>query len=177
MKENIVDVLKNSIKNCQNPTDLKPSIIGKVVQLSPVIVSISEGKILLEENNELFISEWFRFMCDIDKADCEQRAEGAHGCVEQAEQPADPFNASNQATGRLSSGVPSDLENARGVTETHSYGGASCNMPGAIDYVAQAIEKVTAELLALKCDLTIGDFVVLGSLEQLDKYILLDKVL
>ncbi len=30
------------------------------------------------------------------KADCEQRAEGAHGCVEQAEQPADPFNASNQ---------------------------------------------------------------------------------
>lgn len=164
MQKNLVDVLKNSIKNCQNPTDLKPSIIGKVVQVSPVIVSISEDKILLEENEELFISEWFRFRCNIDKADCEQRAE-------------DPFNASNQATGRLSSGVPSDLENARGVSETHSYTGASCQMPSAVDYIAQAIEKVTAELLALKCDLKIGDFVVLGSLEQLDKYILLDKVL
>ncbi len=147
MKENIVDVLKNSIKKCQNPTDLKPSIIGKVVQLSPVIVSISEGKILLEENEELFISEWFRFRCDIDK---------------------------NTA---LSSSVPSDLSSARGVSETHSYTGASCNMPSAIDYVSQAIEKVTSELLALKCDLKLGDFVVLGSLEQLDKYILIDKVL
>ncbi len=147
MKENIVDVLKNSIKKCQNPTDLKPSIIGKVVQLSPVIVSISEDKILLEENNELFISEWFRFRCDIDK------------------------------TSALSSDVPSDLSSARGISETHSYGGAGCGMPSAIDYVAKAIESVTSELLALKCDLKVGDFVVLGSLEQLDKYILIDKVL
>ena len=147
MQKNIIDVLKNSLNNCQNPTDLKPSIIGKVVQLSPVIVSISEGKILLEENNELFISEWFRFRCNIDKTEA------------------------------LSSGVPSDLSSARGITETHSYGGASCNMPSAIDYVAQAIEKVTSELLALKCDLKLGDYVVLGSLEQLDKYILIDKVL
>lgn len=45
-------------------------------------------------------------------------------------------------TEALSSGVPSDLSSARGVSETHSYGGASCNMPSAIDYVAQAIEKV-----------------------------------
>lgn len=147
MQKNIVEVLKNSINNCKNPTDLKPSIIGKVVQLSPVIVSINEGKILLEENEELFISEWFRFRCNIDK------------------------------TSKLSGGVPSDLSSARGVSETHSYSGASCNMPSAIDYVAKAIEKVTAELLALKCDLKTGDLVVLGSLEQLDKYILLDKVL
>ena len=147
MQKNLVEVLKNSINNCKNPTDLKPSIIGKVVQLSPVIVSINEGKILLEENEELFISEWFRFRCNIDK------------------------------TSKLSGGVPSDLSSARGVSETHSYSGASCNMPSAIDYVAKAIEKVTAELLALKCDLKTGDLVVLGSLEQLDKYILLDKVL
>ncbi len=147
MQKNLVEVLKNSINNCKNPTDLKPSIIGKVVQLSPVIVSINEGKILLEENEELFISEWFRFRCNIDK------------------------------TSKLSGGVPSDLSSARGVSETHSYSGVSCNMPSAIDYVAKAIEKVTAELLALKCDLKTGDLVVLGSLEQLDKYILLDKVL
>lgn len=147
MQKNIIEVLKNSIKGCKNPTDLKPSIIGKVVQLSPVIVSINEGKILLEENEELFISEWFRFRCNIDK------------------------------TSKLSGGVPSDLSSARGVSETHSYSGASCNMPSAIDYVAKAIEKVTSELLALKCDLKTGDLVVLGSLEQLDKYILLDKVL
>ena len=147
MQKNIIEVLKNSIKGCKNPTDLKPSIIGKVVQLSPVIVSINEGKILLEENEELFISEWFKFRCNIDK------------------------------TSKLSGGIPSDLSSARGVSEAHSYSGASCNMPSAIDYVAKAIEKVTSELLALKCDLKTGDLVVLGSLEQLDKYILLDKVL
>ena len=147
MQKNLVDILKSLINSCKNPTDLKPSIIGKVVQLSPVIVSINEGKILLEENEELFISEWFRFRCDIDKTEA------------------------------LSSGAPSDLSSARRVSETHSYSGASCNMPTAIDYVAKAIEKVTAELLALKCDLKKGDLVVLCSLDQLDKYILIDKVL
>lgn len=57
----ITTVLKNALKTRNNPTDLKPSIIGKVVQISPITVSICEGKILLEENDELFISEWFRF--------------------------------------------------------------------------------------------------------------------
>ena len=148
MKDNnLHTVLKSALIERNNPLDMTEIVIGKVEQLSPIIVSINETKTLLEENEELFISEWFRFRCDIDKTEA------------------------------LSSGVPSDLSSARGVTETHSYGGASCNMPSAIDYVAKAIEKVTAELLALKCDLKKGDLVVLGSLEQLDKYILIDKVL
>ena len=148
MKDNYLHtVLKSALIERNNPLDMTEIVIGKVEQLSPIIVSINETKTLLEENEELFISEWFRFRCDIDK------------------------------TSKLSGGVPSDLSSARGVTETHSYGGASCNMPSAIDYVAKAIEKVTSELLALKCDLKKGDLVVLGSLEQLDKYILIDKVL
>ena len=147
MLYNLHTVLKSALIERNNPLDTTEIVIGEVKQLSPIIVSINETKTLLEENEELFISEWFRFRCDIDKTEA------------------------------LSSGVPSDLSSARGVSETHSYSGASCNMPTAVDYVAKAIEKVTAELLALKCDLKVGDFVVLGSLEQLDKYILVDKVL
>lgn len=146
-KQDLTTILKTALNERNNPTDLKEIHIGKVEQVSPVIASISEGKIQLEENDELIISEWFRFRCNIDK------------------------------TTLLSSGVPDDLTNARGVSETHSYSGASCNMPSAVEYLAQAIEKVTGELLALKCDLKVGDLVVIGSLEQLDKYVLLDKVL
>ena len=145
--KDLTTVLKSALNERNNPTDLKEIHIGKVEQVSPVIASISEGKIQLEENDELIISEWFRFRCNIDK------------------------------TTKLSEGVPDDLTNARAVTETHSYTGTSCNMPSAVDYLAQAIEKVTGELLALKCDLKVGDLVIIGSLEQLDKYILLDKVL
>jgi len=146
-KQDLTTILKSALNERNNPTDLKEIHIGKVEQVSPVIASISEGKIQLEENDELIISEWFRFRCDIDK------------------------------TTLLSSGVPDDLTNARGISETHSYTGTSCNMPSAVEYLAQAIEKVTGELLALKCDLKVGDLVVIGSLEQLDKYVLLDKVL
>ena len=46
--------------------------------------------------------------CHRALADCEQRAQGAHGGVEPAEQPVDPFIASNQAVARSQkSRVPS----------------------------------------------------------------------
>ncbi len=63
----IIDVLKNELQKRNNPTDLKANIIGKVVQLEPVIVSISDGLVLLKENDHLEVSEWFRFRCNIDK--------------------------------------------------------------------------------------------------------------
>ena len=157
----ITRVLKQELSKRNNPKDLKAVHIGTVVQLSPVQVSLFEGKILLTENDDLYISEWFRFRCDIDK------------------------------TTALSSGVPDDLstsasncDHAKQVTETHSYTGSACQMPSAISYLASAIAstnsaitKVNTELLQLKCDLKVGDYVFIGSLEQLDRYILIDKVL
>lgn len=130
-----------------NPTDMKSGIIGKVVQVEPVIVSIDNGKVLLKENNELEISEWFRFRCNIDKE------------------------------GKLSSDVPSDTDNAEAVSEKHSYTGKACVIPSAISYLASAILGVRDELLALKCELKKGDYVSVSSLEENGKYILLDKVL
>lgn len=143
----IVDVLKSKLKERNNPADLKSIIIGKVVQLEPVIVSVYEGKVLLEENDELYISEWFRFRCNIDK------------------------------TQRLTSDVPNELTSAQEVGETHSFTGAPCTMPNAISHLVNAIDCINAEVLALKCNLKRGDLVAVGSLEQLDRYILLDKVL
>lgn len=160
-KYDLAKILKFELKQRNNPTDLKVVNIGVVEQLSPLIVSISENKILLEENEELIISEWFRFRCNINK------------------------------TGKLSSGVPSDLDtskaecdSASGVSEVHSFGGAPCQMPNAIANLVNAITstnsaitKINNEILAMKCNLKKGDLVVIGSLEQTDKYILLDKVL
>jgi len=143
----ITRVLKTELNRRNNPTDMKSVHIGKVISLSPLTVSIYEGKVVLTENVDLYISEWFRFRCDIDK------------------------------TNALSSDVPTNVNNAKNVTETHSANGSPCNMPSAITYLANAITSINTELLQLKCDLQVGDFVTIGSLEQLDRFILLDKVL
>ncbi len=148
-KENksFIEMMKNELQQRDNPKDLKSSIVGKVVQLNPIVVRIEDGLVLLTENEELEISEWFRFRCNINKENA------------------------------LSEDVPSDCNNAKAVTETHSYTGTPCQMPNAISYLASAIIKVKNELLALKCVLAVGDYVTVASLEEIDKYILLDKVL
>ncbi len=146
-KTDLARVLKGALKECQNPTDLKAVNIAKVVKLEPLTVSLYEGKVLLREGFELYISEWFRFRCNIDK------------------------------TSALSSDVPSKLESAKAITETHSFISSACLMPNAITYLADAISAVNAEVLALKCDLKLNDYVAVGSLEQTDRYILIDKVL
>ncbi len=143
----IIDVLKTELQKRNNPTDLKANIIGKVVQLEPIIVSISDGHVLLKESNHLEISEWFRFRCNIDK------------------------------NNTLSSTVPNNTSSATSVTETHSKSGTACTMPTAISDLATAILGVRDELLALKCNLRQGDYVVVASLEETDKYVLLDKVI
>lgn len=147
-KKDFFGFLAGELKGRDNPKDLKSGIIARVEQVAPlVIVSFADGKIMLTENDELLISEFFRLRCNID------------------------------ATGVLSATVPENTDNAEAITETHSYTGSPCNMPDAISYLAGAIIGIRNELLALKCDLKIGDNVVLASLEQKDKYILIDKVL
>lgn len=142
-----IDILAHELKKRDNPGDLKEGFFAKVEQIAPIILSCENGKILLRENNELYISEWFRFRCNIDK------------------------------TTALSAGVVSDLNSGKAVKETHSYTGASCNMPSAINYLASAITKINNELLALKCNLKKGDRVVVMPLNMIDKYILVDKIL
>lgn len=144
--ENLIDILTNSLKERNNPVDLKPAYVGKIISLEPISVSIFSGEITITENEELYISEQFQKRCEIDK------------------------------TSALSSDVISLLNNAANVTEIHSNGGGACNMPTAISYLKTAIEKINTELLNLKCDLKIGDYVLIGSLEQQDRFILLDKV-
>jgi hypothetical protein len=144
--ESAIDILATEFHKRNNPTTLKPSIIGKVVELSPIKVSISDGLIIIEEDVEMEISEWFRFRCNIDK------------------------------TGMLSKTVPQKTDSAESVTETHSYSGSSCIMPNAISDLASAIIGIRDELLALKCHLKVGDYVSIASLDEIDKYVLLDKV-
>lgn len=145
-KKDLISVMKRHFKQCQNPTDLKATIIGKVEKLNPIIVSTFEGKALWEENTDLFISEWFRFRCNINK------------------------------TNALSENVPQETNSAMQISETHSFTASPCIMPDAITHLANAIGYINSELLALKCELKVGDLVILGSLEQLDKYVLIDKV-
>ena len=64
---NLTSVLKDALNKRNNPVDYKAIHLAKVVKLEPHIVSIYDNHILLEENVELYISEWFRFRCNIDK--------------------------------------------------------------------------------------------------------------
>ena len=147
MNETFGGLFAKELGKRDNPSDLKSGIIGKVVKVEPIIVSIDNGKILLTENEELEISEWFRFRCDIDKTEV------------------------------LSKDVPDNTDSAESISETHSYTGSPCNMPSAISDLASAILGVRDELLKLKCELKKNDFVAVASLEESGKYILLDKVL
>lgn len=147
-KKDFFSVLADELNNRNNPKDLKSAIIARVEQITPlIIVSYADGKIMLQEDDELIISEWFRFRCNID------------------------------STGVLSSTVTSELDSAQGIKEVHSYTGTDCQMPTAVVHLSNAISGVRDELLALKCNLQIGDNVIIASLEQKDRFILLDKVL
>lgn len=147
-QKNFFDIMADEFKKRNNPTDLKSAILARVEQITPlVIVSFADGKIMLTENDELYISEFFRLRCNIDK------------------------------TGMLSSTVPSETDSAKAIQEVHSNGGASCQMPTAVEHLVNAILGIKNELLNLKCDLQIGDHVVIVSLEQKDRYLLVDKVL
>jgi len=140
--------LAKEIKKRDNPTDLKEVVFGFVSSIEPLKVTTEGGAFTLSEGNDLFVSEQFRFRCNIDK------------------------------TSALSSDVPSLIENAKSVSETHSFTGSPCSMPSAVDYLSQAIEKINAELLALKCEIEVGDKVILAPLgDMYGKYILLDKVI
>lgn len=62
MNKNDIDltsVLKSALKERVNPTDLKAVHIGEVLNLTPLSVGILENKVILDENEELYISEWF----------------------------------------------------------------------------------------------------------------------
>lgn len=102
--------LAKEIKKRDNPTDLKEVVFGFVVSAEPpVSVTTDGGAFMFTEGKDLFISEQFRFRCNIDK------------------------------TTLLSSTVPNLLNQAKEVSETHSYTGSLCNMPSAIGLLADAI--------------------------------------
>ena len=138
--------MAEQFKKRNNPTDLKPAIIGIVTGLNPLCVSIEDGLINLFENDNLILSEWFKIRTEIDKES------------------------------DLSEQVPNLLEQAEAIKETHSQGGAPCIMPDAVALVCQAIRLINAELLKHKIELQQGDYVILNSAEQEDTYILIDKL-
>jgi hypothetical protein len=161
-KKDFFKILAGELKDRDNPTDLKSAIIAKVEQVTPkVIVCYSDDKIHLTEDEELIISEFFRFRCNIDKT----------GKLSQ-----DVVNLVKSSNDNCSS--------AENVSETHSYTGSPCSMPDAIALLSSAIQSTNKavidnknELLALKCNLKIGDLVLIASLEQKDRFVLIDKIL
>jgi len=147
-KKDFTSLLVEQFKSCTNPPNYKEAIIAKVITVEPLSLHIDSDKTLLTEGENLLIAEGFRFRCNIDK------------------------------TTALSQGVPSDLTSAKGVKETHSYTpNNACNMPNAISYLAEAIEKINTELLAYKCMLKQGDYVIICPTEISEKYIVIEKVL
>ena len=140
--ETFFDKLANRIKNNENPSDLKPCIIGKVVKLEPITVQIECERILLTEGDELIVSEWFTFRKNIDKTSALS-------------------NVPNKLTTALSSGACT---------------APGCTISTVLSNICTEIKNINAELKQLKLDLQLNDLVLIGSLEETDKYILIDKV-
>lgn len=139
--------LAKEFKKRNNPSSYKELTIATVQAIEPLQLTVANSQILLsEELGNLFIPEWFTFRCNID------------------------------STGMLSETVTSETDSAQAVTETHSQGGAPCNMPNAIANLSNAILAVRDELLALKCELKIGDKLIVAPLESDSEYVIVDKL-
>lgn len=139
--------LAKEFKRRNNPSSYKELTIATVQQVEPLQLTIANSQIFLsEEIGNLFIPEWFAFRCKID------------------------------STGMLSKTVPTETESAQGITETHSQSGATCNMPNAIVHTSNAILAVRDELLGLKCELQIGDKLIVAPLEADSEYVIVDKL-
>lgn len=59
-EETFIDFFKTELNKRNNQTDLKPSIIGKIVVLNPLTVQMTEERVLLVEGENLEIFEWFK---------------------------------------------------------------------------------------------------------------------
>lgn len=144
---NLAVLLAKLNKQNINPSSYGECVLAKVINLSPLTLSLANEQIQVSESDStLLIPEWFQFRCNIDKDSA------------------------------LSGDVPSFTQNAESVTETHSYGGASCSMPDAIGSLSSAILSVKEELFKLKCVLNIGDKCILSPLGSDSQYVLVDKL-
>jgi len=187
-------VLAGELKQRNNPIDLKSGIIARVEQVSPkVIVSYSEGKIFLVEDEELLISEWFRFRCNIDKTSrlTKDVPQDREDCQTERDNSASNIALSDssraQAEGVIESAViPSSLVPCVSVANPVTFAlsqaikhnsNSNDNLSLAINYLSDAIFHINNELYALKCHLKIGDYVLIASLEQKDRFVLVDKIL
>lgn len=86
------------------------------------------------------------------------------------------FRCNIDKTTALSVDVVNALNSANSINIQHT-NGSSCVTNGAIDYLITAITKINSELLAYKCDLKIGDYVIICPTEISEKYIVIEKVL
>ncbi len=71
------------------------------------------------------------------------------------------------------SNVPGNLTSALSSGSCTSSG---CEISTVLSGICDEIKKINTELKQLKLDLKVNDYVLIGSLEETDKYILIDKV-
>ena len=186
-------VLAGELKERDNPVDLKSGIIATVEQVEPVIVSYADGKIMLKEGEELIISEWFRFRCNIDKTNrlTSDVPKDRENCQTQRDNSTNNIVSSDTSRSTAESTIESaviapSLAPCVGVAPAvtsalssaiKSNSNSNDNLSLAINYLSDAILQINNELYALKCHLKVGDFVLLASLDQKDRFVLIDKIL
>ncbi len=166
--------LAKEFKKRNNPNEFKPCI-GIVLNLNPIRIAILNGEVILTEQDNLIITEWFKKRWDIDKehdlsVDLPAKLNWAKLNLIQAKLLA-------------SSAVSTDVYHSNG---------ASCSVTSAnfalvqqaIDQIAEAIDNVSdavkinkEALLELKLDLQVGDSVFIVPATETDKFFLTDKVL
>lgn len=192
-QKDFIKVLAGELKKRNNPVDLKSGIIARVEQVEPVIVSYADGKIMLKEGEELLISEWFRFRCNIDKTKrlTEDVPNDREDCQKERDKSAINIGLSDNQRAEAESVILNNVTRpqlspcntvASPVTSALSQAikdnsNSNDNLSEAINYLSDAIKHTRNELYALKCHLKVGDYVLICSLLQKDRFVLVDKIL
>lgn len=138
--------LAKQFKDKDNSGNYKEAVIGSVKSVKPLVVTLSDGAIEISIDNGLLVLS-------------------------------EAFNLRcNIDKSEKLSQVNSLLEDAKSITETHSQGGAPCNMPNAIAKLSDAIANIKDEVMNLKCELKPLDRVVLAPSNLKDVYILVERI-
>lgn len=138
--------LAGEFKSRNNPGSYKEAVIGCIKSVEPLIVTLSDGNIEISLENGLLVLS-------------------------------EAFNLRcNIDKSEKLSQVDGLLNDANGVSETHSQGGAPCSMPTAIEKLSSAIANIKDEIMNLKCELKQFDRVVLVPSVLKDTYILMERI-
>ena len=161
-------------KKRDNPKEWKPQE-AIVISLSPIKLKVLDGKVILAENKNLIIPEWFKKRWNIDQtfALSQYIPQLIQNITDLSNDFIDIIDPENENQGVLHSYPPAVEPDERHNVEVRQ---GFQLLSQVFERICDAIEINKTEILQLKLDLQIDDKVLIIPSSQDDVFILIDKV-